>query len=514
MRHSVQGRRGTVLVVVLVAVALLTLVAFRFTELMVAEHETAEVQGRALQALALADSGVAYMGHVLAEEEAVRRQQGGLYDNPTRFQGLEVTADDSLVGLGRFSVLAPAMDASGRYVDSRFGLEDESARMNLNTLVSAGDEGENDGRERLMHLPGMTEDVADAILDWIDEDDQPRELGAEVEYYSGLDPPYAPKNGPLDTVEELLLVRGVTPALLLGADVNRNYAMDAHEAASVSLEGVDNSMGDMDRGWSAFLTLHSRKSNRPVDGQTRIDLNDQDLEKLHSDLAGVFPAEWATFIVAFRQRGPAAANVNTANANGPASGELDLTAEGGTTLASVLDLVGARVQVRFKNQERDSILTSPFPNDPGQLAESLNLLSDHTTASGESPVASQINVNQASRPALLTVPGMTEPIADAILAQRQPELEGDDSPRRHATWLLTEGLVPLDEMKQMLPHICTGGDVFRAQVVGSFDAGGPAARVEAVFDTSGGSPRLLFWRDISHLGRGWPLEDLGAASTP
>ena len=31
----------------------------------------------------------------------------------------------------------------------------------------------------------MTEDVADAILDWIDEDDEPRELGAEVELCLG-----------------------------------------------------------------------------------------------------------------------------------------------------------------------------------------------------------------------------------------------------------------------------------------------------------------------------------------
>ena len=35
-----------------------------------------------------------------------------------------------------------------------------------------------------------------------------------------------PKNGPLETVEELLLVRGVTPQLLFGADINRNGQLD------------------------------------------------------------------------------------------------------------------------------------------------------------------------------------------------------------------------------------------------------------------------------------------------
>jgi hypothetical protein len=48
--------------------------------------------------------------------------------------------------------------------------------------------------------------------------------GAEIETYSALG--YACKNGPPDTIEELLLVRGVTPDLLFGADMNRNGVID------------------------------------------------------------------------------------------------------------------------------------------------------------------------------------------------------------------------------------------------------------------------------------------------
>src|SRR5690606_38691018 len=69
----------------------------------------------------------------------------------------------------------------------------------------------------LLALPGMTEDVADAILDWLDADDEPRPLGAEFEdYYLNLQPAYKPANGPIDSIEQLLLVRGVTPQLLFG----------------------------------------------------------------------------------------------------------------------------------------------------------------------------------------------------------------------------------------------------------------------------------------------------------
>ena len=58
--------------------------------------------------------------------------------------------------------------------------------------------------------------VVDSILDWIDADDFRRINGAENDYYQSLKEPYNCKNGNLDSVEELLLVRGVTPELFYG----------------------------------------------------------------------------------------------------------------------------------------------------------------------------------------------------------------------------------------------------------------------------------------------------------
>ncbi len=44
----------------------------------------------------------------------------------------------------------------------------------MNTLAAMSAAlGGNIGRQLLMGVPGMTEDVADAILDWIDEDNDP-----------------------------------------------------------------------------------------------------------------------------------------------------------------------------------------------------------------------------------------------------------------------------------------------------------------------------------------------------
>lgn len=59
-------------------------------------------------------------------------------------------------------------------------------------------------------------EIVDAILDWRDADSMKRLHGAEAEFYLGLPEPYRPKNGPFDSVDELLLVRGITRDLFYG----------------------------------------------------------------------------------------------------------------------------------------------------------------------------------------------------------------------------------------------------------------------------------------------------------
>ncbi|MFO7803237.1 MAG: type II secretion system protein GspK [Desulfovermiculus sp.] len=58
--------------------------------------------------------------------------------------------------------------------------------------------------------------VINSILDWMDQDDQHRQEGAEKDYYMGLEPPYRPKNGPLESIEELLLIKGIDRDLFHG----------------------------------------------------------------------------------------------------------------------------------------------------------------------------------------------------------------------------------------------------------------------------------------------------------
>jgi hypothetical protein len=86
----------------------------------------------------------------------------------------------------------------------------------------------------------------------------------------------------------------------------------------------------------------------------------------------------------------------------------------------------------------------------------------------------------------------------------------EDTSHRSATWLVTEGgILTLDQMKKIEPVVNGGGTVYRAQVVGYYDQGGPDARIEAILDATKTPSRVVFWRDITHLGRGYPRDLLG-----
>src|SRR5262249_39415613 len=148
-------------------------------------------------------------------------------------------------------------------------------------------------------LPNMTEDIADAILDWMSPPGSPRDTQASAadSYYSTQSPPYHRKKGPFDSLEELLLVQGVTPQLLFGNDRNRNGVIDADEG---------DGGGIADLGWSAYLTVYSREVNLDADGNPRIFLNDPDLNSLADKLGGALNNDdLVNFILAYRMYGAA-----------------------------------------------------------------------------------------------------------------------------------------------------------------------------------------------------------------
>jgi general secretion pathway protein K len=102
---------------------------------------------------------------------------------------------------------------TGQYT---FRIMDESGRIPLNALTDSNGVILKNLLTNMGYQEEDAETVVDSILDWRDEDELRRLHGAESEYYMSLPNPYKAKNGPFDAVEELLLVKGVTPAMLYG----------------------------------------------------------------------------------------------------------------------------------------------------------------------------------------------------------------------------------------------------------------------------------------------------------
>lgn len=112
-------------------------------------------------------------------------------------------------------------------------IEDEAGKFNLNTV--------NEERKGHFHkfllAAGVSsaeaDSLTDSVLDWLDKDDRPHANGAESEYYQSLPRPYEPRNGPFQGIEELSLIKDVTPAVyglirdkitIYGDKININYA--------------------------------------------------------------------------------------------------------------------------------------------------------------------------------------------------------------------------------------------------------------------------------------------------
>jgi len=99
----------------------------------------------------------------------------------------------------------PPLPIDGGYINGK--LEDLQGRFNLNSVL---DPLQAERFARLCRAINVEPDFIPALQDWIDDDTEVREDGAEDEGYTLLDPPYRAANRPLAETSELLLVRGVS----------------------------------------------------------------------------------------------------------------------------------------------------------------------------------------------------------------------------------------------------------------------------------------------------------------
>ncbi|MCO5069465.1 MAG: type II secretion system protein GspK [Kiritimatiellae bacterium] len=218
IRTRVQSsREGSVLIVALWTLMILALLISSMAYDMKIEAEIASYMRKKTKAQYLAQAGVEW-AKVLMTKPVNTGETGELEVGPDddeammqlahRFQnlGMGFSNQRKELGEGAFEV----------------SLLPEPRRWNINVLATqaATDEGARCILEELLDQaeipPELYDELIDALLDWIDEDDLHRTNGAESDDPFYKDRGYKVKNGPLETVDELRMIKGWTDAIVYG----------------------------------------------------------------------------------------------------------------------------------------------------------------------------------------------------------------------------------------------------------------------------------------------------------
>ncbi len=441
--------RGFILVAVLVLVMLISMIAISLMFQLKAADTAVSAGASAEQAWSAAMSGV---------QEAIRIARAakpGVNDweeNAVAFKDRLVFDDVS--ERWYFTVYSPAA-ADEALSDMRYGLTSEAGKMNVNAAHTTN----------LTHLPRMTAPMIAALRDFVDWDSDVRPEGAEQEYYDSLPRPYTIRNGPLDTLDELLLVRGFTPSLLYGEDANMNWRLDVNENDGDERFPPDNGDGKLDRGLSQFLTVASYDPNEDQKGIPRTNLNlDNDPLPLVE-----LPGPLTNFIYQLR--------TNKQH------------------LAHPVDLIDAKLVWTNATGIKNELAS-------GVGKEELPLVLDLFTTTNASKFPGLIDVNTASIAVLRTVRGIDEPLAESIVSGRR-----SISPERRGTlaWLLQEGVVDVPKFKEIAPFLTARTLQFSFHVVGYGVPSGRYRVLEVIIDVGGDEPRITYLRDLTKLGMPFPL---------
>lgn len=208
-QSTIGNPEGIALLIVLWVMAILSVLVLEFSFAMRTEVNIAKNYKEELQLYALAKGGVQR-----AIAELVFKHDRGVQQMRKTLKLEEVPPDKKeWMTDGRPYLL------SFDQAVCELRIMSEAGKIDINTV------SENTLRKVVgnLGLQGEERDiVADSIMDWRDPDDFYRVNGAENDYYQSLKEPYTCKNGNLDSIEELLLVRGVTPELFYGRKGTRN----------------------------------------------------------------------------------------------------------------------------------------------------------------------------------------------------------------------------------------------------------------------------------------------------
>lgn len=194
-----ENKRGLALIMVLWVVALLSVIALEFSYTMRTEVDIWSNYKDEIKSYFIARAGI---------ERAIIELQRMKAVNVTSTEVKEDTVEVKEDAVWRTD--GTPHEIAFHEGNFKVIIEDEAGKLDINKST------EDDLGSLLVGLGVPAEDIdiiVDSIMDWRDKDDLHHLNGAEKEYYEALPEPYTCKNGDFDTIEELLLVRGMTREL-------------------------------------------------------------------------------------------------------------------------------------------------------------------------------------------------------------------------------------------------------------------------------------------------------------
>ncbi len=193
--------RGVALLLALLILALLVALILEFDGEARREYRDAAAFRDNFKAQTLTRAAVRAAGAVLQQDFLKDKKAGESYDSPTDLWAMPIK--NYAIGDGFLSAQ----------------IEDERGKLNLNDLAAeAGDaiqkKAKIDRFKRLFELLQLNPDLVDAVVDWVDKDDNQEPAGAESLYYQSQRPPYRAANAPLSGPGDLRLIKGFTPEIV------------------------------------------------------------------------------------------------------------------------------------------------------------------------------------------------------------------------------------------------------------------------------------------------------------
>lgn len=275
-----KDQRGVVLIMVIWALTILMVISLELARTMRIEALTADTYHQEVETYYLALAGLHRALYAV-----LRAQQQGrsMLDSSRGVGGLQRGLSSDQQKSAAQEIQDIWVRGDGRWQTEEFGaggywvrVVDEGGKINLNRV------DETTLRQVFVNLQfdvKDSENMTDAILDWRDTDSLVRLHGAESDDYLAQRVPYPAKDGPFDTLDELLLVQGVTPALFYGQG-----GSGLRDLFSVYSAGTSNSPNLLT---ASALVIRAVLG---IDAQMAEDLVNRRAEANSTELASLFPS--------------------------------------------------------------------------------------------------------------------------------------------------------------------------------------------------------------------------------